>query len=75
MRPVSEQSDPAAGVCTARRRAELFRGTVRSLARDAAQAMNDLEPGEDVASESGRAKVSLVLHYLDYLIRLSERQA
>jgi len=56
------------------RRAELFRATVRSLARDATQVLLDLRLSDDIPSEA-EAKVHLLHHYLDYLVRLCDGQA
>jgi poly-beta-hydroxyalkanoate depolymerase len=54
-------------------RAALFRATVRSLARDATQVLLDLRLAGDVPSES-EAKLHLLHHYLDYLVRLCDGQ-
>jgi hypothetical protein len=58
----------------AARKAKLFRGTVRSLARDAAQVVCELRFEADADPASEREKLGLVHHYLDYLIRLCDGQ-
>jgi hypothetical protein len=50
---------------------ELFRATVRSLARDATQALLDVRLADDVPSSTAD-QLHLVHHYLDYLVRLCD---
>jgi len=58
----------------ATRKARLFRGTVRSLARDAEQVVCELRFAPEADPASHREKLGLVRHYLDYLVRLCDGQ-
>lgn len=59
----------------ATRKAELFRGTVRSLVRDAVDLVCELRFAPEADRASHQEKLRLVHHYLDYLIRLCDGQA
>jgi hypothetical protein len=55
-------------------KSRLFRGTVRSLARDAVHVVYELRFAPEADGASYQEKLSLVQHYLDYLIRLCDGQ-
>jgi hypothetical protein len=55
-------------------RFEAFRGTARSLARDAMQMLSEVRLGDEVPGPT-EERLHLVHHYLDYLIRLCDGEA
>jgi hypothetical protein len=62
--------DPSASEI--RRRAEAFRGTARSLAREASQLLLSLRLGDEEMSDAVRERLHLLHYYLDRLIRLCD---
>jgi len=55
-----------------RRKAQAFRGAVRSLAREASQLLLDLRLGDEDMSDTLRERLHLLHYYLDRLIRLCD---
>ena len=54
-----------------RRKLELFRGVVRSLAREPAKIVSELRFSGGMSS-AARERLDFVAHHLDYLIRLCD---
>jgi len=53
---------------------EAFRGTARSLARDAMRVLSEVRLGDEVPGPT-EERLHLLHHYLDYLIRLCDGEA
>lgn len=54
------------------RELDLFRGVVRSLARDATEVLDGLMLSGEIIAEPVEAKLAVVHHYLDYMTRLCD---
>ncbi len=54
------------------RRLELFRGVVRSLARDVALILNELRFSDKLSPAQAAQRLDVARHYLDYLSRLCD---